>query len=198
MKKKIILTIAFLISLLPMLLNQYGGMKGVQEISGLINLFNPIGIISVLLFIIGVWVSLKNKKINKTSKKYDILMIVWGLSLGVIELWLIHLGFFDRINIPFIKAPYAKNLLILAIVSLCFRVITYFIQQPYKQKLENKNKIMRNRHLALICSIISITIMFFILWSVEMSRETDGSLFSIIILTIEFVIVQLPFLLPIF
>ena len=80
MKKKIILTIAFLISLLPMLLNQYGGMKGVQE----------------------------------------------------------------------------------------------------------------------ICSIISITIIFFILWSVEMSRETDGSLFSIIILTIEFVIVQLPFLLPIF
>ena len=65
MKKKIILTISFLISLLPMLLNQYGGMKGVQEISGLINLFNPIGIISVLLFIIGVWVSLKNKKINK-------------------------------------------------------------------------------------------------------------------------------------
>ena len=65
MKKKIKLTIAFLISLSPMLLNQYGGMKGVQEISGLINLFNPIGIISVLLFIIGVWVSLKNKKINK-------------------------------------------------------------------------------------------------------------------------------------
>ena len=125
-------------------------------------------------------------------------MIVWGLSLGVIELWLIYLGFFDRINIPFIKAPYAKNLLILAIISLCFRVITYFIQQPYKQKLENKNKIVRNRHLALICSIISITIMFFILWSVEMSRETDGSLFSIIILTIEFVIVQLPFLLPSF
>ena len=65
MKKKIILTVAFLISLLPMLLNQYGGMKGVQEISGLINLLNPIGIISVLLFIVGVWVSFKNKKINK-------------------------------------------------------------------------------------------------------------------------------------
>ena len=65
MKKKIILTIAFLISLLPMLLNQYGGMKGVQEISGLINLFNPIGVISVLLFIIGIWISFKNKKINK-------------------------------------------------------------------------------------------------------------------------------------
>ncbi len=78
---------------------------------------------------------------NKTNKKYDILMIVCGLSLGAIEFWLIHLGFFDRINIQFIKAPYAKNLLILAIISL---------------------------------------------------------LFSIIILTMEFVIVQLPFLLPIF
>lgn len=65
MKNKIVLTVAFLVSLLPMLLNQYGGMKGVQEIRGLINLFNPIGIISVLLFIIGVWGSFKNKKINK-------------------------------------------------------------------------------------------------------------------------------------
>ena len=65
MRKKNILTVAFLISLLPMLLNQYGGMKGVQEISGLINLFNPIGIISVLSFIVGVWVSFKHKKINK-------------------------------------------------------------------------------------------------------------------------------------
>lgn len=65
MKKKIILTIAFVISLLPMLLKQYGGMKGVQEISGLINLYNPIGIISVLFFIIGVWIPFKNKKINK-------------------------------------------------------------------------------------------------------------------------------------
>ena len=65
MKKKIILTITFLISLLPMLLNQYGGMKGVQEISGLINLFNPIGILSVLVFFVGVWAPFKNKKINK-------------------------------------------------------------------------------------------------------------------------------------
>ena len=135
---------------------------------------------------------------NKTSKKYDILMIVWGLSLGIIELLIIFSGFLEKINISFIKAPYAKNLLILAIASLCFRIITYLIQRPYKTKLENKNKIMRNRHLALICGIISITIMFFILWSIEMSRESDGSLFSIIILTIEFVIVQLPFLLPIF
>ena len=65
MKKKVILTISFLISLLPMLLNQYGGMKGVQEITGLINLLNPIGIVSVLLFVVGVWVAFKNKLLNK-------------------------------------------------------------------------------------------------------------------------------------
>ena len=65
MKKKIILTIAFVISLLPMLLNQYGWMKGVQEISGLINLLNPIGIISMLVFFAGVWASFENEKINK-------------------------------------------------------------------------------------------------------------------------------------
>ena len=135
---------------------------------------------------------------NKTSKKYDILMIVWGLSLGIIELLIIFSDFLEKINISFIKAPYAKNLLILAIDSLCFRIITYLIQRPYKTKLENKNKIMRNRHLALICGIISITIMFFILWSIEMSSDPEGSLFLIIVLTIEFVSVQIPFLLPIF
>ena len=64
MKKKIILSVAFVISLLPMLMNQYGGMRGVQEITGLINMLNPIGIISVVLFIIGVWMSFKKPIIN--------------------------------------------------------------------------------------------------------------------------------------
>lgn len=135
---------------------------------------------------------------NKTSKKYDMLMIIWGLSLGLIEFLLISSGFFKEINISFIKVPYVKNLLMLAIISLCFRIITYIIQLPYKRKLENKNKIMKNRHLALLCSIISITTMFFIMWSVEMNGDPEGSLFMIIFLTAGFVSVQIPFLLPIF
>ncbi len=76
MKKEVILTIAFVISLLPMLLNQYGGMKGVQEISGLGNLFNPIGLVAVLLFIIGVWVSFKDVKINKILSILGVVGIV--------------------------------------------------------------------------------------------------------------------------
>ena len=63
--KRIILTLLFITSLLPMLMNQYGGLKGVQEISGLINLINPIGIVSLIFFIMGVWLPLKNDKISK-------------------------------------------------------------------------------------------------------------------------------------
>lgn len=59
MKRKIILSVAFIISLLPMFLNQYGGLKGVQEITGLINLLNPIGMVSVILFAVGVWFPFK-------------------------------------------------------------------------------------------------------------------------------------------
>ena len=134
---------------------------------------------------------------NEANKKYDIVMIIWGGLLGLIEFLFIFSRFLENINISFIKAPYAKNLLILAIISLCFRIITYIIQLPYKRKLENKKEIMRNRHLALICSIISITIMFFMMWSIEMSGDPEGSLFTIIFLTVEFVLVQIPFLLPI-
>lgn len=61
MKRKIILSVAFIISLLPMFLNQYGGLKGVQEITGLINLLNPIGMVSVILFAVGVWFPFKKQ-----------------------------------------------------------------------------------------------------------------------------------------
>ena len=66
MKKKIILSIAFIISLLPMFLNQYGGLKGVQEVTGLINLLNPIGMVSVILFAVGVWFSFKEQVVGKS------------------------------------------------------------------------------------------------------------------------------------
>ena len=65
MTKKITLTVAFIISLLPMLMNQYGGLRGVQEITGLINLLNPMGIVSVILFVVGVWMPFKKQTIGK-------------------------------------------------------------------------------------------------------------------------------------
>ena len=76
MKKKTIISAAFIISLLPMLLDQYGGRKGVQEISGLINLFCPIGLGSVVLFIVGIWVPFKKPYIGKILGAFGPLGIV--------------------------------------------------------------------------------------------------------------------------
>ena len=62
--KKILLTVFFVISLLPMLLNQYGGRKGVQEITGLINLLNPIGFAAAVTYLVGVWIPFRKKNLN--------------------------------------------------------------------------------------------------------------------------------------
>lgn len=51
MTKKSTLTVIFMLSLLPMFLNQYGGCRSAQEITGLINLLNPIGIVSIIAFL---------------------------------------------------------------------------------------------------------------------------------------------------
>ena len=76
MKKKTILSILFTVSLLPMLLNQYGGRRGVQEITGLVNLLNPIGIIAVVLFVIGVWVPFKKEIVGKVLGALGVIGIV--------------------------------------------------------------------------------------------------------------------------
>ena len=76
MKKKILLSVAFVTSLLPMCLNQYGGARGVQEITGLINLLNPIGIVSVILFAVGVWVPFRMQLIGKILGASGVIGIV--------------------------------------------------------------------------------------------------------------------------
>ena len=80
MKKQCILSAAFLVSLMPMLLNQYGGMKGVQEITGMINLLSPnvfpIGIIAVVLFFVGVWAPFEKKSTGKVLGVLGVVGIV--------------------------------------------------------------------------------------------------------------------------
>ena len=79
MKKKLILSVAFAISLLPMLMNQYGGLKGVQEITGMINLINPIGILSVISFLVGVWFPFEKNSIQLAFPEFYI-----GLAVSLI------------------------------------------------------------------------------------------------------------------
>lgn len=65
MKKKMLLSIIFILSLIPMCFSQYGSAKGVEEVSGIINLTNPLGIIAVILYFAGIWINIKKEKINK-------------------------------------------------------------------------------------------------------------------------------------
>lgn len=76
MTKKSTLTVIFMLSLMPMFLNQYGGSRSVQEITGLINLLNPIGIVSIIAFFTGVWVHFENNKINKILGAVGVIGIV--------------------------------------------------------------------------------------------------------------------------
>lgn len=74
--KQVILTILFIISLMPMFLYQFGGMRGVQEISGLIILLSPITIVSIILFFLGIWFKFKNKMTNKILGGIGVIGIV--------------------------------------------------------------------------------------------------------------------------
>ena len=65
MKKKMLLSIIFILSLIPMCFSQYGSAKGVEEVSGIINLTNSLGIIAVILYFAGIWINFKKEKINK-------------------------------------------------------------------------------------------------------------------------------------
>ena len=76
MKKKILLSVIFILSMIPMCFSQYGTIKGVQEVSGIINLTNPIGFIAVILYFIGVWANFKNENINKYFSYFGMIGII--------------------------------------------------------------------------------------------------------------------------
>ncbi len=76
MNKKILLSVLFVLSLLPMNFSQFGEYKGVQEISGMINLETPIGIIGLVVFFIGVWIKTKDKLLRRTLCYTGMLCIV--------------------------------------------------------------------------------------------------------------------------
>ena len=124
MKKKILLTTAFIISLLPMLMNQYGGMKGVQEMTGLINLLNPIGVSAAILFLVGVWFSFQKKAIN------NILCILGTVGIVVSEIykfftWHVmtitgEISFENSIRLAFPE-------FYIGLVISCMMVVIYFV-----------------------------------------------------------------------
>lgn len=72
MKKKVILTVLFIITLLPMLFNWFSDATGSILIKGTVVLFNPITIIAILVYIFCIWY----KKNNKISNILAVLSLV--------------------------------------------------------------------------------------------------------------------------
>lgn len=99
MKRKIFLTIAFIISLIPMIASQYGGVRGVREISGLTNLWNPIGIIAVILFLIGLWFPFKKVKVGQTLAIIGLIGII-AAEIFTFLTWPIP-NYQDHINLSY-------------------------------------------------------------------------------------------------
>ena len=129
--KQVILTILFIMSLMPMLLYQFGGMKGVQEISGLIILLSPITIVSIILFFLGIWFKFKNKKTNKILGGIGVVGIViseiyefftW-YTIGITK----DINLYNSINLAF------PEFYIGLLISIIMVFIYFFIDKIIKK-----------------------------------------------------------------
>lgn len=135
MKKQCILSAAFLVSLLPMLLNQYGGMKGVQEITGMINLLSPnvfpIGIIAVVLFFVGVWAPFEKKS---TGKVLGVLGVIGIVAAEIYTFFTWHvLTITGEVSIQN-SLQFAFPEFYLGLAVSVFMVVAYFV---IDRKIEN-------------------------------------------------------------
>lgn len=139
MKRKIFLTIAFIISLVPMVASQYGGMRGIREISGLINLWNPIGIISVILFLLGIWVPFKQNIINKFLSIIGLVGVI-AAEIVTFLFWPVP-NYINQVNLQYsLENAYPEFYLGLATSALM--LITYIctVSAPNCALLDNKSR----------------------------------------------------------
>ena len=129
--KQVILTILFIMSLMPMLLYQFDGMRGVQKISGLIILLSPITIVSIILFFLGIWFKFKNKKTNKILGGIGVVGIViseiyefftW-YTIGITK----EINLYSSINLAF------PEFYIGLLISIIMVFIYFFIDKIVKK-----------------------------------------------------------------
>ena len=103
MKNKIILTVLFIITLLPMLFNWFSDASGSIVIKGIVVLFNPITIIAILVYIFSIWYKNANKISNRLAvvslisiillEAYTYFDWMFKVASGVVTYQYIHLGF---------------------------------------------------------------------------------------------------------
>ena len=127
MKRKIIMSVALSLSLLTMLLPWFGGMKGVEEVYGVILLDNPVALTCILLAFVGIW----------TNFGYNSEIIG---SIGMIGIIVMEIYEFMTWHILTISGQFDLNLSIalcypefyLALVCI---VVTYIIYKYTNKKM---------------------------------------------------------------
>lgn len=134
--QKITLTVLLAVNLALMAATWFGGAKGIQEISGLIVLTNPINLVSVLLILLGLWL----KKVEKLQY-----WLVYGGFMGMIaaELYEFFTWYTHTINAGFgvlksfsMAQPLFYVGLMLTVATLTTAVLFGYVQ--YKQDEKNQ------------------------------------------------------------
>jgi hypothetical protein len=94
--EKLVITLIFAVSLLPMQLSWFGVFRGVDEVQGTIVLFYPVTILCILAFLISIWINFKNKTSLKYVSQISLLGIV-GVEIYKFLTWdrYIFIGHFD-------------------------------------------------------------------------------------------------------
>lgn len=125
MKKKMLLSIIFILSLIPMCFSQYGSAKGVEEVSGIINLTNPLGIIAVILYFAGVWIKFKKEKINKCLPYIGMVGIILSEIINLLTWGYPNTSYLDGIKNCFSRVfpMFYVGLIISVILIFVYRTI---------------------------------------------------------------------------
>lgn len=76
MKKKVILALAYLFSMMPMLFHPYASVVEAKQLPNINPIYQPIAGIAILVFFLGVFVTFKNKKITSVLRYGGVIGII--------------------------------------------------------------------------------------------------------------------------
>lgn len=108
-----------------MCFSQYGSAKGVEEVSGIINLTNPLGIIAVILYFAGVWIKFKKEKINKCLPYIGMVGIILSELINLLTWGYPNTSYLDGIKNCFSRVfpMFYVGLIISVILIFVYRTI---------------------------------------------------------------------------
>lgn len=86
MKRKIAMTIIFIISLSTMFMSWFGGQKGIQDISGFILMDNPIAVTCIILTLVRIWTHF-----GHTSYMLSCIGLIGLLAMEIYEFFTWHI-----------------------------------------------------------------------------------------------------------